>query len=324
MNYKKIVVAGGGILGSQIAFQSAYSGYDVTILIRKEDSLEDVKTKLQKLYDTYVSTIKLMNTKKGKANELWARGISSKRKFKKSVCLEKVEKVISKIKIENEQEIALKDVDLVIESITENFDIKTAFYKQISPFLPEKTVIVTNSSTLLPSKLAKYSDRPDRFLSLHFANSIWKNNIAEVMKHEKTDNKHFEDVIKFAESINMIPLAARGEKSGYILNSMLVPFLLSAMDLLANGISDPETIDKAWVYGTGAPKGPFQIIDTVGLETARNIVLQYQKVPDLFDPLLKKMMLPYNYDGMLKILNEYIDAGKKGKVTKEGFYKYDD
>ena len=144
------------------------------------------------------------------------------------------------------------------------------------------------------------------------------------MKHDKTDDKYFKEVISFAESINMIPLAAKEEKSGYILNSMLVPFLLSAMDLLANGVSDPETIDKAWTLGTGAPKGPFQIIDTVGLETARNIVLQYQKVPDLFDPLLRKMMLPYNYDGMLKILNEYIEKGKHGKVTKEGFYKYED
>jgi 3-hydroxybutyryl-CoA dehydrogenase len=104
---------------------------------------------------------------------------------------------------------------------------------------------------------------------------------------------------------------------------MLVPFLLSAMDLVANGISDPEAIDKAWVSGTGAPKGPFQIIDTVGLETARNIVLQYQKVPDLFDPLLKKMMLPYNYDGMLAILDDYIAKGRLGKSVGRGFYKYD-
>ena len=129
-------------------------------------------------------------------------------------------------------------------------------------------------------------------------------------------------MIEFAESIRMIPLAANGEKSGYILNSMLVPFLLSAMDLLANGIADPETIDKAWTLGTGAPHGPFRIIDVVGLETARYIVLQYQKVTDIFDPLLKKMMLPYNYDGMLKILNKYIEEGKLGKSTGEGFYKY--
>ena len=184
--------------------------------------------------------------------------------------------------------------------------------------MPEKTVVVTNSSTLLPSKLAKYTGRSEKYLSLHFANSIWKNNIAEVMKHSGTDEKYFDEIIKFAEAINMIPLAAREEKSGYLLNSMLVPFLLSAMDLLANGVSDAETIDKAWTLGTSAPKGPFQIIDTVGLETARNIVLQYQKVPNLFDPLLK------NYDGMLAILNKYIDEGKMGKVSGEGFYKYDE
>ena len=323
MNYKKIVVAGGGILGSQIAFQSAYSGYDVTVLIRKEDSKKDVESRFKKLYATYVETIKIMNTKKGKTNELWARGISSKRKFKKNICLERAENALKNLKIVNEQEEALADADLLIESITEIFDVKKAFYQEIASILPEKTVVVTNSSTLLPSKLAKYTGRPEKYLSLHFANAIWKNNIAEVMKHEDTDDKYFNELIDFASSINMIPLAAKGEKSGYLLNSMLVPFLLSAMDLLANGISDPETIDKAWVYGTGAPKGPFQIIDVVGLETARNIVLQYQKVPDLFDPLLKKMMLPYNYDGMLRILNEYIDAGKKGKAVGEGFYKYE-
>ena len=120
----------------------------------------------------------------------------------------------------------------------------------------------------------------------------------------------------------LIKLPVKVEKSGYLLNSMLVPFLLSAMDLLANGVSDPQTIDKAWTLGTGAPNGPFQIIDVVGLETARNIVLQYQKVPNLFDPLLRKMMLPYNYDGMLRILDEYINAGKSGKSVGEGFYKY--
>lgn len=142
------------------------------------------------------------------------------------------------------------------------------------------------------------------------------------MKHEETDEKYFNEIIKFAENINMVPLAAKEEKAGYLLNSLLVPFLLCAMDLLANGISDVETIDKAWKLGTGAPKGPFEIMDVVGLTTAKNIVLQYQKVPNLFDPLFKKMMLPYNYDGMLEILDKYINEGKLGKTSKEGFYKY--
>lgn len=323
MDYKKIVIAGGGILGSQIAFQSAYCGFDVTILIRKEDSIDSVKEKLKKLHDTYLQTIELMDSDEGKEPSNWARGISKLENFNKYECNDRVLKAYEKIKIETEQKIALEDADLVIESITENFDIKTAFYKQISSLLPEKTVIVTNSSTLLPSKLAKSTGREDKFLALHFANSIWKNNIAEVMAQSKTDEKYFNEIISFAESINMIPLAAKEEKAGYLLNSMLVPFLLSAMDMLANGISTAEDIDKAWTLGTGAPKGPFQIIDTVGLETAKNIVLQYQKVPNLFDPLLKKMMLPYNFDGMLRILNEYISQGKMGKVSGEGFYKYD-
>ncbi len=321
MEYKKIVVAGGGILGSQIAFQSAYCGYDVTVLVRDAESISGVKDKLNNLYNTYVETINDMNTKGINA---WARGIASTESFNYEECLSKAKNALETIKIEYDQAKALEDTDLVIESITENFDAKAELYKEISKFIPEKTVIVTNSSTLLPSKLAKYTGRPEKYLSLHFANTIWKNNMAEVMKHDKTDDKYFEELIEFAKSINMIPLAASKEKSGYLLNSMLVPFLLSAMDLLANGVSDPETIDKAWTLGTGAPKGPFQIIDTVGLETARNIVIQYQKVPDLFDPLLRKMMLPYNYDGMLRILNKYMEEGKLGKAAKEGFYKYND
>ena len=320
MNYKRIVIAGGGILGSQIAYQTAYSGFDVTILIRKEDSIEQVKEKLNNLHKTYLETIDKMSKKD--AEDYWARGIASVDNFNKEECIKNADNALESIKIENEQEVALKDADLIVESITEIFDVKVAFYKEIADKLEEKTVIVTNSSTMLPSKLAKYTGREEKYLAMHFANSIWKNNIAEIMGHDNTDEKYFNEIVEFAEKIHMIPLAAKEEKSGYLLNSMLVPFLLSAMDLLANGVGDPETIDKAWTLGTGAPNGPFQIIDVVGLETAKNIVLQYQKVPDLFDPLLKKMMLPYNYDGMLEILNKYIDEGKKGKAAGEGFYKY--
>ncbi len=322
MKYKKIVVAGGGILGSQIAFQSAYSGFDVTILIRKEDNKIDVLDKLKNLKDTYLKTIDIMASKLGKEENNWANGISSMDNFNKRECKKNVKKALENIVISDEQKIALEDADLLIESITENFDIKKAFYEQITDLLEEKTVVVTNSSTMLPSKLAKYTKREEKYLALHFANAIWKNNISEVMKHANTDEKYFDEVIKFAEKINMVPLAVKEEKAGYLLNSLLVPFLLCAMDLLANGVSDVKTIDKAWKLGTGAPKGPFEILDVVGLATAKNIVLQYQKVPDLFDPLFKKMMLPYNYDGMLEILDKYISEGKLGKTSKEGFYKY--
>ncbi len=217
---------------------------------------------------------------------------------------------------------AVEDADLVIESMAEDVQAKTEFYKKLSPLMPEKTILVTNSSTLLPSQFAKFTGRPQKYLSLHFANSIWKNNISEVMVQDQTDHKYFDEVVQFANDIHMIALPVLKEKNGYLLNSMLVPFLLSGLDLYASGISDPKSIDTAWKNGTGAPKGPFEIFDTVGLKTAYNIVMQYQKVPGLFSPILKKMMMPYNFKAMAKILKKYIDEGKLGMSTKEGFYKY--
>lgn len=314
MSYKKIVVAGGGVLGSQIAYQAAYCGFDVTIWLRSESSIGRCQPKLDNLHKVYEETINKMATPEGKTPSTWARGIADYDSFDKNKCLEKSEKAYQSIKLELNLAEAVKDADLIIESMAENPEEKITFYKNLANLLPEKTVIVTNSSTLLPSKFAKYTGRPNKYLSLHFANSIWKNNTAEIMAQPKTDMKYFDEIMKFAEEIRMIPLPVKKEKSGYLLNSMLVPLLFSGMDLYVNGISDPESIDKAWTLGTGAPKGPFQILDTVGLKTAYNIVLMYVKIPSF--------LAPYNFKGMEKMLKSYIDAGKLGMSSGEGFYKY--
>ena len=289
---KNVCVIGGGVLGSQIAFQTAYSGYNVVISARAED-VDGIKERLNGLYNTYKETIKQM--KKPKAAFNWPNGIASFDEFDEDICLTRIDKAINDIKIITDQRKALKDADLVIESITENLDVKIELYKSIADMLKEDAILVTNSSTLLPSQMAKYTKRPTKFLALHFANKIWKNNTAEVMGHLDTERPIFEEIIEFARNIRMIPLPIYKEKKGYLLNSMLVPFLLSAFDLLAGGVSDPETIDEAWKSGTGSPEGPFEIMDVVGLETVKNIVEQYKKVPELLDPLFKKMLLPYNY-----------------------------
>lgn len=314
MSYKKIVVAGGGVLGSQIAYQAAYCGFDVTIWLRSESSIGRCQPKLDNLHKVYEETINKMATPEGQTPSTWARGIADYDSFDKNKCLEKSEKAYQSIKLELNLAEAVKDADLIIESMAENPEEKITFYKNLANLLPEKTVIVTNSSTLLPSKFAKYTGRPNKYLALHFANSIWKNNTAEIMAQPKTDMKYFDEIMKFAEEIRMIPLPVKKEKSGYLLNSMLVPLLFSGMDLYVNGISDPESIDKAWTLGTGAPKGPFQILDTVGLKTAYNIVLMYVKIPSF--------LAPYNFKGMEKMLKSYIDAGKLGMSSGEGFYKY--
>src|SRR5574344_319184 len=314
MKIEKIVVAGGGVLGSQIAFQSAYKGLDVTIYLRSEDSIKRCQPKLDELKKTYIEEINQMDTKEVKSFENWRRGIADADKFKKDDCLKKVDKAYTSIKLETDLNKAFKDADLVIEAMSENIDDKKEFFQKIASYLPDKTIIVTNSSTLLPSKLAKYTGRPEKFLALHFANSIWKNNTAEVMAGPQTDLKYFDDIIAFAKKIGMIALPLKKEKSGYLLNSMLIPLLFSGLDLFVNGISDPESIDKAWKLGTGAPKGPFEILDTVGLKTAYEIVLMYVKIPSF--------LAPYNFKGMAKLLKQYIDEGKLGKSTGEGFYKY--
>lgn len=318
-NFKKIVVAGGGVLGSQIAYQAAYCGFDVTIWLRSEGSIGRCQPKLDNLKKTYIEALNLMaDPVKGEAN--WCPGLAEVGKFDLDECLKKVESI--DVKLELDMAKAVKDADLVIESMAENTDDKIKFYTALAPLLDEKTVVVTNSSTLLPSTFAKYTGRPDKYLSMHFANSIWKNNVAEIMVQDKTDKKYFDMICEFANEIRMLALPVLKEKSGYLLNSMLVPFLLSGLDLYANGISDPESIDLAWTKGTGAPKGPFKIFDTVGLTTALNIVDQYQKVPGLFKPMLSKMMMPYNFKGMKAILEKNIAEGKLGMSSGEGFYKY--
>ena len=216
------------------------------------------------------------------------------------------------IRIELDLARALSDADVVIEAMAEDPQAKIAIYTDMKDLLPEKTVLLTNSSTLLPSTFAPYTGRPEKYLALHFANTIWKNNTAEVMGHAGTDPDVYRETVKFADEINMIPLQLNKEQPGYILNSMLVPFLSAAQALLATGVSDHETIDRTWELATGAPAGPFKILDIVGLETAYNI---NQMRPDA-----KTEGSVSNLIG--KLLKEKIDRGETGVNAGVGFYKY--
>lgn len=283
MSFKNIIVAGSGVLGSQIAFQTAFHGYNVSVYDINDAALEKAKERLRILKDTYANYFK---------DE------------------EKAAAALERFTFSSSLKEAVKDADLVIEAIPELEEIKINFYKELATFAPEKTVFASNSSTMVPSQFAKYTGRPEKFLALHFANEVWKNNTAEVMGHPGTDKQYEEQVIEFAKSIGMIPLHILKEQPGYILNSLLVPFLNAGQVLLAKGVADPETIDKTWMLATGAPLGPFAILDVVGLQTAYNIVATEAKQNPAAQPiadLLKK---------------EYIDKGKMGRATGEGFYKY--
>lgn len=311
MEIKNVVVAGGGVLGSQIAFQSAYKGFNVKVWLRMESSIGRAKPKFQRVQDIYLETLEAMKTNPA----AYCRGLADSPELTNEeidALIEKAANAMDRIEFTLSHEEAAHDADLVIEAIAENPQEKIEFYNTMAKYMPEKAIIATNSSTMLPSTFAESTGRPEKYLALHFANEIWRNNTAEVMGHANTSKEAYQEVVEFAKAIGMIPLQLKKEQPGYILNSLLVPFLNSAQALLATGVADPETIDKTWQLGTGAPLGPFQILDIVGLTTAYNIVAMS---PDAKNPETVASKIA-------ALLKEYIDAGKTGVNAGEGFYKY--
>ena len=310
MGIKNVVVAGGGVLGSQIAFQSAYKGCNVKVWLRSEGSIDRAKPKFERLKGIYLNTLEAMKTNPA----AYCRGLAPKDVTPEQIDALKaqVEAAYEGLVLTTSYEEAAADADLVIECIAEEPKQKVAFYTELAKHLPEETIVVTNSSTMLPSAFAQYTGRPGKYLALHFANEIWRNNTAEVMGHAGTDPAAYDAVVAFAEQIGMIPLKLHKEQPGYILNSMLVPFLSAAEALLANEVADVETIDKTWQLATGAPIGPFRILDVVGLTTAYNIGMLDPRAAD-----------PATVQGKVAaMLKRYIDEGKTGINAGEGFYKY--
>ena len=311
MEIKNVTVAGGGVLGSQIALQSAYKGFTVTLWLRSEGSIERTRPKLERLRGIYKASLEALKTDPS----AFCRGLTDSPDVPPAQLDEliaRVDAAFDSLVLTTDVEQAFGGADLVIEAIAEVIAEKEAFYGSIAGALPEHAVLCTNSSTLLPSAMAGFTGRPDRFLALHFANNIWKNNTAEVMGTAETSPASYQVVVDFARAIGMIPLELKKEQPGYLLNSMLVPFLNAAEALLANDVADVETIDRAWMLGTGAPLGPFRILDIVGLTTAYNIVAAS---PAAQEPGSTAARIA----AMLKVR---IDEGKTGVNAGEGFYRY--
>lgn len=316
MAIKNLTLIGGGVLGSQIAYQSAFRGCNVTVWLRSEASIGRAKPKFERLHKIYLNDLEACRAEVGRPDPKFPRAFfDDPSKITESdidKAKETADKAYESIVFELDLAKAVEDADLIIEALAEDPKQKIEFYQKLAPVLQDKTIVCTNSSTLLPSQFAEYTGAPERYMALHFANEIHKNNTAEVMGQAKTDQNVYDAVVEFAKQIGMIPLCLKKEQPGYILNSMLVPFLNAAEMLYATGVADPETIDKTWMLATGAPSGPFRILDVVGLTTAYNIVIMH---PDAKDP----KTVPGKIAAKLK---EYIDAGKTGINAGEGFYKY--
>lgn len=277
-----VTVLGTGVLGSQIAYQTAYSGLDVVAYNINEKALTAAKKRFTRLAATYKGQIK--GAAEGKADA-----------------------ALKRITLQTDLGRAVAEADLVIEAIPENVELKRDIYRKIGHLAPQKTIFATNTSTLLPSDLMESTGRPERFLALHFANQIWIHNTAEVMGTSKTDPDVYRTIVAFASEIGMEPIELKKEHPRYVLNSLLTSWLDDALGLLVDGVAEPETVDKTWRIATGAPLGPFQILDMVGLNTVYNIDAAGNEEQRRLARFLKE---------------NYIDKGKLGADSGEGFYSY--
>jgi len=285
MELKNVTVCGSGVLGGQIAFQSAFHNFNVVAFDVDREVLKKLESRLQLLGEAFKKDLGATQSE--------------------------VEHAVSRVMFSTDLADATKDADLVIEAIPENLMIKKEFYSTLGKVAPAKTIFCTNTSTLLPSMFAEDTGRPERFLALHFANNIWRQNTAEIMGHASTDPAVFDTIVDFAKKIGMLALPIRKEQPGYILNTLLVPFLRAGMFLYVNEVSDPQTIDKTWMKGTNSPLGPFGYLDIIGLNTPFNL---YKMQADQGDEFAQKVV------PLLK--ERFIDKGKLGISTGEGFYTY--
>ncbi|MFB0939285.1 MAG: 3-hydroxyacyl-CoA dehydrogenase [Candidatus Azotimanducaceae bacterium] len=286
MTIKNVTIAGAGTLGSQIAWQTAFKGFHVTVYDAFDNGLERGKQFHQQFAQLFMST----------------RGASQ----------QEIDETFSRLSYTTNLAEAVKDADLISESIPENLEIKKAFYVELSKLAPEKTIFTTNSSTMLPSQYAEETGRPEKFLALHFANWIWDANIGEVMGHATTDAKYFDRVIEFSKEIGMVPIPIYKEQHGYVINSLLGPLLFAAGDLLVKEVADFETIDKTWMITSGTKMGPCAIMDMIGLETVYNVEKLWS---DRTGDKAGKARVAY-------YKKHFIDDKKLGMKTGEGFYKY--
>jgi 3-hydroxybutyryl-CoA dehydrogenase len=203
----------------------------------------------------------------------------------------------------------LKDCDIVIEAIVENLDEKRALYEAVEAVVRPETIIASNTSSLCITELASATKRPDRFGGLHFFNPVPLMKLVEVIRALTTSEETNKTLTSFATSLGKEPIAAP-DRPGFIVNRLLVPYLLDAIREYERGLGTIEDIDNGMKLGCGHPMGPFTLLDFVGLDTTyyiANIMFEEFREPRFAPPpLLKRMVL----------------AGYHGRKTKRGFYTY--
>jgi 3-hydroxybutyryl-CoA dehydrogenase len=284
MPIEKVGVVGCGLMGSGIAHVAAQSGCDVIV---REVSQQLVDKGLQSIEKNLARQVEKGTLQAADRDKIRAR-------LKGTTNLED-----------------FKDRDIVIEAIIEQLPAKKELYSALDKICPKQTIFASNTSSLSITEMATFTARPDRFIGMHFFNPVPVMKLVEVIRTIATDPKVFDEAVAFGARLGKT-VVRTSDRTGFIVNRLLVPYLLDAVRALEEGVASVEDIDNSMKLGCGHPMGPLTLLDFVGLDTTYYISQimfdEFKEKRFASPPLLKRMVL----------------AGWNGRKAGRGFYDYSD
>ncbi len=282
MAIRKVGVVGCGLMGGGVAQTCAQSGYETVVLEVNQQLLDKGIQRIHGAWDTLASKGKLGQ---GQVDEYRAR-------------------------LHGTLEMAdFANCDLVIEAILENMEEKLRLFPVLDHIVKPEALLLTNTSSLNVTQMGAVTKRPDKVCGIHFFNPVPVMKLVEIVKTISTSEETIETVSQFAVSLGKTPVLAK-DTAGFIVNFLLIPYLLAAIRMLENGVATRDDIDTAMKLGCGYPMGPFTLLDYVGLDTtlwaAEAIFEEYKDPLYAPPPLLRRMVI----------------SGMYGKKSGKGFYDY--
>ena len=288
MEIKKVGVLGCGLMGSGIAQVCATAGFEVTVL--------EVD---QKFLDRGFDGVKKSLTK-----------FSERPPEKGGITAQQKDEILARLKgTTNKNEMA--HCDIIIEAVTENVAEKMKMYSEIDAIAKKHAIFASNTSSISITELMTATKRPERFIGMHFFNPVPLMKLVEVVRTVATADDVYETAYEFAKKLGKVPVRT-SDKTGFIVNRLLVPYLLDAIRAYEEGVGSIEDIDNAMKLGAGYPMGPFTLLDFVGLETT------YYITQVMFDEFKEKRF------ASPPLLKRLVMAGWYGRKSGRGFYDYSD